>query len=131
MACWVPTTCWWQLAHNRNESDQMMPNETKPVPTQSQSSVHDRIRNDWVRLRALGVEHIDLFGSHARGDATPDSDIDVLVYLQPGSGYRALFAIREALNELLDGRVDVITPGVLAQRPRLRRSVQRDLQRVA
>ena len=29
-------------------------------------------------LRAYGVEHLAIFGSRARGDAKPDSDLDVL-----------------------------------------------------
>jgi predicted nucleotidyltransferase len=38
-------------------------------------------------LKAEGVEHIALFGSRARGDNRPDSDLDVLVAVEPGTRF--------------------------------------------
>ena len=35
------------------------------------------------QLRRLGVQHAALFGSVARGDATPASDIDIMIELEP------------------------------------------------
>jgi uncharacterized protein len=35
-----------------------------------------------AQLRAEGVEHIAVFGSRARGNARPDSDLDVLIDVQ-------------------------------------------------
>ena len=37
-----------------------------------------------LRLRALGVKKIGLFGSYLRGEQRPDSDIDLLVQFEPG-----------------------------------------------
>jgi uncharacterized protein len=34
-------------------------------------------------LRAAGISHLSLFGSVARGDAGPDSDVDLAVELNP------------------------------------------------
>jgi len=36
-------------------------------------------------LRAQGVVHIAVFGSVARGENRPDSDLDILVEFEPGS----------------------------------------------
>lgn len=56
-----------------------------------------------------------LFGSVARGDATPESDIDLLVDLMPGGGNELLrvAGIAEELSELLGTRVDVVAASLL------------------
>ncbi len=56
-----------------------------------------------------------LFGSVARGDATPDSDIDLLVDLLPGNGNELLrvSGIAEELTVLLGVRVDVVAASLL------------------
>ena len=55
----------------------------------------DRIVRDFHPLRLI------LFGSHARGDARPDSDIDLLVVLPQVANKRlAAIAIRRALADL-------------------------------
>jgi predicted nucleotidyltransferase len=56
-----------------------------------------------------------LFGSVARGDATPESDIDLLVDLMPGGGNELLrvACIAEVWSELLGTRVDVVAASLL------------------
>lgn len=56
-----------------------------------------------------------LFGSVARGDATSDSDIDLLVDLLPGGGNELLrvAGIAEELSEVLGTRVDVVAASLL------------------
>jgi predicted nucleotidyltransferase len=55
----------------------------------------DRIVRDFQPLRLI------LFGSHARGDARPDSDVDLLVVLPHVANKRlAAVAIRRALADL-------------------------------
>jgi predicted nucleotidyltransferase len=43
----------------------------------------DRLRENGHALRARGVTHAALFGSRARGDDRPDSDIDIPIDLAP------------------------------------------------
>ena len=43
----------------------------------------DRLRENERALRERGVTHAALFGSRARGDNRPDSDIDILIDLAP------------------------------------------------
>lgn len=56
-----------------------------------------------------------LFGSVARGEATADSDIDLLVDLLPGGGNELLrvAGIAEELTQLLGTRVDVVSTSLL------------------
>jgi uncharacterized protein len=58
------------------------------------------------RLRALGITHLSLFGSMARGEAGPKSDIDLLIETDP--------AVRFGLSDLLDLQEDL---GGLLGRP--------------
>lgn len=68
-----------------------------------------------VILRRYAATNPRLFGSVARGDATPDSDIDLLVDLIPGEGNELLrvSGIAEELTELLGTRVDVVATSLL------------------
>jgi len=57
-------------------------------------------------VRAVDVEQIYLFGSHARGDVTPDSDIDLLIVEKAPFGpersrWKEIARIREALPSFL------------------------------
>jgi predicted nucleotidyltransferase len=56
-----------------------------------------------------GVRNIRVFGSFARGDAGPDSDLDLLVEYVPGRGGFAFVDFCDQVEELLGRRVDVVT----------------------
>jgi predicted nucleotidyltransferase len=70
-------------------------------------------------LDAAGRHHanrVRLFGSVARGDDRPDSDIDFLVdFSQESSLFDLMRMVRE-LEELLGHRVDVVSTGGLKER---------------
>jgi hypothetical protein len=59
---------------------------------------------------------VALFGSVARGDDTPESDIDFLVEFDKGSSLFDLMDLQEALQELLGVPVDVVSVGSLKDR---------------
>lgn len=59
-------------------------------------------------VREHGVSNLRLFGSAARGDDGPDSDIDLLVSVPPGVGLFPLFRLTAALEDLLGARVDLV-----------------------
>ena len=66
-------------------------------------------------LRRYRVANPRLFGSVARGDATGDSDIDLLVDLLPGGGNDLLRVAggAEELSPVLGARVDVVSASLL------------------
>lgn len=66
-----------------------------------------------------GARNIRVFGSVARGEATADSDVDLLVDIEADNKMRALDRISEELAQLLGCKVDVAAASEL--RPRVRR----------
>jgi len=79
-------------------------------------------------LRRRGIVHAFVFGSAARGEDRPDSDVDIMVELEPEVGIFAFSEIRVHLTDLLGRRVDLVTPGGL--KPFARPSALRDAIRV-
>lgn len=63
--------------------------------------------------RRRGVSNLRVFGSMARGDATADSDVDLLVTLPPGTSALALGGLVMDAQDLLGRRVDVVTEPAL------------------
>jgi predicted nucleotidyltransferase len=71
--------------------------------------------------RRNGAVNVRVFGSVARGDDRPGSDIDFLVNLEPGRSLMDLARLLRELNMLLDRPVDVVTEAGL--RPRIKTQV--------
>jgi uncharacterized protein len=59
-------------------------------------------------LMHLGASNVRLFGSVARGDDGPDSDIDLLVDVQQDVGLFALGRMRTEAERILGTRVDIV-----------------------
>ncbi|MGH9939768.1 MAG: nucleotidyltransferase family protein [Blastocatellia bacterium] len=74
--------------------------------------------------RDHGAEQVSLFGSTVRGEARPDSDIDLLVRLEPERSLLDLVAIKQDLEDLLGCEVDVVTEASLS--PYIRDSVLKE-----
>jgi predicted nucleotidyltransferase len=80
-----------------------------------------QMRDEIARIAARhGAHDIRVFGSVARGDTTPDSDVDFLVELDPGRSLFDLGGLLMALQELLGRPVDVVTTAGLRDRIRER-----------
>ncbi len=69
---------------------------------------------------AHGVRKLELFGSAARGEETPASDLDFMVELEPGRSLLDLIGLGEDLQSALGRKVEAVSkagmkPRVLAQ----------------
>jgi predicted nucleotidyltransferase len=71
-----------------------------------------------------GAHNVRVFGSLARGQAGPDSDVDLLVKLDPGRSLLDLIAIKQDLEDLLGCQVDVVTEAAIS--PYIREHVLRE-----
>ena len=79
----------------------------------------DEHREEILRIaERYGAHNVRIFGSTARGESGPDSDVDLLVDLAPGRSLFDLGGLLMDLQVLLGCRVDVVTEAGL--RPRIR-----------
>jgi hypothetical protein len=69
-----------------------------------------RLRKSEAALRGRGVRHAALFGSRARGEERPDSDVDIMIEVDPVAriGIYEYVAIKDFIAGLFDTRVDVV-----------------------
>ena len=82
-------------------------------------------RGEIVRIAArYGAHDVSIFGSRSRGEARPDSDLDILVRLNPDCSLLDLVAIKQDLEDLLDCHVDVVTEAAVS--PYLRQQVLKE-----
>lgn len=63
--------------------------------------------------RQNGISNVRVFGSRARNQARPDSDLDLLVEMEQGRSGFALGGFQADVSELLRLKVDVITENAL------------------
>jgi predicted nucleotidyltransferase len=67
-------------------------------------------RNDILRLAAQhGAHNVRVFGSVARGEAGPTSDIDLLVKMDRGRSLLDLIELSQELESVLHRKVDILT----------------------
>lgn len=95
------------------------------------SEVIATLRAHQSELDALGVTSLSLFGSTARDEAGPDSDVDVLAEFDGGATFDRYMGLVLALQDWLGRRVDVVTPGALRLKPAWRAQIEREALRVA
>jgi predicted nucleotidyltransferase len=61
-----------------------------------------------------GGRNVRIFGSLARGEATLDSDVDILIDLEPDRSLLDIVAIKQDLEDLLERSVDVVTEAAVS-----------------
>ena len=67
-----------------------------------------RLSDAHPEIVSLGVRSLELFGSVARGEAGPNSDVDLLVEFDRPVGLFHFFRVQRRLGEILNCRVDLV-----------------------
>ena len=86
--------------------------------------VLNRLSSHQQEIKELKVKSLSLFGSAARDEAGPESDVDLLVEFDGPVGLFHFIRVRRYLADLLQERVDLVTPDAL--KPKMREQVLKE-----
>ncbi len=93
------------------------------------STIVQTLKREFAILRSrFGVKSLGLFGSIARGEASPDSDVDILVEFDAPS-FDHYMDLKFYLEDRLGRSVDLVLKGSL--KPALRERILREVRDVA
>jgi uncharacterized protein len=82
-----------------------------------------RLQRHEADLKQLGVEHLYMFGSTGRGEATEHSDVDLFFDHEKGKlGLFELMDVKERTASILGHKADIMTRNSL--HPRLRKRIE-------
>lgn len=115
-----------QLAKAMQQMEQGMATyETIPATRVLNFSQEDLLQ----LVKRYHIRHLTLFGSAARGELGPDSDIDLLVEFEEGKepSLGGMVEIQDAFEALFGRQVDVATSTILSN-PYRRRAIEKDLK---
>ena len=78
------------------------------------------LRQHMAEIRGFGVSRLAVFGSLARGEERPDSDVDILVEFSVPVGLFEFVRTQRYLKRLLGREVDLATPDAIREEMRAR-----------
>jgi predicted nucleotidyltransferase len=91
--------------------------------------VKEALETHKAELKDQGVKSLSVFGSVARGEAGPGSDVDLLIEVERPFGLFKLAEVKSYLEEILGCPVDLVTPDSL--HPALRDTILNEAVRAA
>ena len=74
--------------------------------------------------KAHGADNVRIFGSYARSEEKPPSDIDLLVEMAPDRSLLDVIAIKQEIEDLVNKKVDVVTEDALS--PYIHKEIHRE-----
>jgi predicted nucleotidyltransferase len=77
-------------------------------PDVTRDEVRRRLSERRAELATLGVRSLEIFGSVARGESGPDSDVDLLVDFDRPVGLFHFFRVKGRLEQILGCPVDLV-----------------------
>jgi len=109
--------------------DRGLPVQRKAAVRPNRDTVLTQLKAHHSDIEAFGVRSLAIFGSIARDEAKPDSDVDLLVTFKDAVTSDAFFGLKFFLEDLLGLRIDLVTPA--AMREPIRQAIEPELLRVA
>jgi predicted nucleotidyltransferase len=102
------------------------------IPTMRRAEAIAKLKETEPALRAFGVAALYLFGSHARDEAGPDSDVDVFVDVVPGAafGLQPYMGAFRVLEDAFEHQTEIGYSTRNALSPYIRADVERDALRI-
>ena len=100
-----------------------------PFQPANMTAIRRAVTEHKVELEKLGVASLAVFGSVARDEAGPESDVDILVEFRGAATLARFMDLKSLLESTLGRRVDLVTQKAL--RDRLRPGIEKDAVRVA
>lgn len=80
------------------------------MPVQTKQQVMQLLQQHQTELQGLGVRRCGLFGSFVRDEANAESDVDILVELEPEQiSLKNFVGLGDLLEELFGRKVDLVT----------------------
>ncbi|QSV45801.1 nucleotidyltransferase family protein [Geobacter benzoatilyticus] len=73
-----------------------------------------------------GAKRVGVFGSYARGEARPDSDLDLIVWFSDPKSLLGMIRLERELSELVGVKIDLLTEGAIS--PYLIERIKRELK---
>jgi len=99
------------------------------INVMTRRAVISRFRKHRAQLAKLVVKSLSIFGSFARGEERPDSDVDILVEFRGRATFDRYMDTKFYLEDLLGRKVDLVTPKAI--KPRMKPCITQDLIHVA
>lgn len=99
------------------------------MPIMKRDEITERLKKERMKLNHFDVKSLAVFGSVARDEARPDSDIDILVEFNGPTTFDQYMNLKFYLEDLLGCRVDLVTRKGI--RPQFASTIEREARRVA
>ena len=93
------------------------------------NEIQEKLKRQHGKLAEFGVKSLAVFGSVARHEERPDSDVDFLVEFDGPATFDSYVNLKEFLEGLLQRRVDLVTRKSI--RPQLAPYIEGEARRVA